>query len=262
MIQYDLSNRPRFSEIRRNLVSFDAISEQISATNMNITLPSGSMPTPNSMDLSFHNQLLSNLNKSIVVSDDVGKSVISGSIHDQKESHLFWAFSVSTVIAAELRRLIYRLRQKGYISPSVQENALKQADQINKSNRLMFELVCLINPRSPKLEDFFGSRAASQAASPTTVMERICYDGILRPAGWTRLPSIRRVTDILTEHKDSNQSMVTSIKFQPAFYNHPKSSRQSQAGILKQRFWRCHFRCRCPKKFLLDFALAVAQLKK
>jgi len=49
-------------------------------------------------------------------------------------------------------------------------------------------------------------------------MGRICFDGLLRPAGWTRLPSVRRITDLL----HSNQN-INSLNFEPVYYAHPIS---------------------------------------
>ena len=83
-------------------------------------------------------------------------SLISGSIHDQKESALCWAFCFSTVIRAELKRLIIKLADLGHISPQIKNDGLRWADQMNKDNRLLQELVCLVNPRSPKLTDLQG----------------------------------------------------------------------------------------------------------
>jgi len=83
----------------------------------------------------------------------------------------------------------------------------------------MFELICLINPRSPKLEDFFGNRETLQVAKSNVVMKRICFDGFLRPAGWTRLPTVRRITDLLTK-----SSRVSKIEFEPISYYHPQKN--------------------------------------
>ena len=81
----------------------------------------------------------------------------------------------------------------------------------------MFELVCLINPRSPKLDDFFGNRETLQVAKSNVVMKRICFDGFLRPAGWTRLPTVRRITDLL-----KSSSRISKIQFEPIYYAHPQ----------------------------------------
>ena len=50
------------------------------------------------------------------------------------------------------------------------------------------------------------------------VFDRICFEGFLRPAGWTRLPSVRRITDLLI----SGQK-IESIKFEPFYFLHPLS---------------------------------------
>mgnify|MGYP006945002971 CR=1 FL=1 len=80
-------------------------------------------------------------------------------------------------------------------------------------------LACLINPRSPKLDDFFGSREGLQVARSSTVMRRICFDGFLRPAGWTRLPTVRIITDLL-----NTSSSISKIEFKPNYYSHPLSN--------------------------------------
>ena len=233
MINTDPAKRPSYSEIRRRLRVVPEFVEQISLENINFPeeIPSSAMPSRQVYQLSFDIEALSIYQKSITVPDEFHQTLISGSIHDQKESHLCWAFSISTIIAAELRRIIHRLRQNGYISRSLFENALKMADQINKHNRLMFELVCLINPRSPKLEDFFGSRAEQQIASASTVMEILCYPGILRPPGWHRLPSVRRVMDIFNE-----ESMIEAFGFQPIYYMHPLCQRSKKYHYIKRAF--------------------------
>ena len=41
-------------------------------------------------------------------------------------------------------------------------------------------------------------------------------DGLLRPAGWTRLPAVRQVTDLLT-----GSSQIDSIEFEPVYFIHP-----------------------------------------
>ena len=48
-------------------------------------------------------------------------------------------------------------------------------------------------------------------------MNRICYEGVIRPAGWKRLPSIRRITDTLSK------CGIFSFKFEPIQFIHPKS---------------------------------------
>jgi len=142
-------------------------------------------------------------------------SLISGSIHDQKESALCWAFCFSTIIRAELKRLVMKLAALGRITIQVKNDALKWADQVNKDNRLLQELVCLVNPRSPKLTGLQG-KSSDQMAKLRTALERICYSGLLRPAGWKRLPSVRRVTDTLTD---------IEIEFKPKYYVHPMSTK-------------------------------------
>jgi len=82
----------------------------------------------------------------------------------------------------------------------------------------MYEIVCLITPRSPKLENFFGNRASFQTSNADKGLGRLSYDGIIRPPGWTRIPSIRRITNLLL-----NNQMIDEIEFEPAFFKHPMS---------------------------------------
>ena len=49
-------------------------------------------------------------------------------------------------------------------------------------------------------------------------MNRICYEGVIRPAGWKRLPSIRRITDTLSK------CGIFSFDFEPIRFIHPKSA--------------------------------------
>jgi len=51
-------------------------------------------------------------------------------------------------------------------------------------------------------------------------MARLCYDGLLRPAGWKRLPSIRRVTDLL--------ATMAELEFKPLYFIHPRSRRHTR----------------------------------
>ena len=171
-----------------------------------------------SLQLSFAIESISIFQKSINVSAQVHNSIISGSIHDQKESHLCWAFSTATVIRAELKRLVKILHQNGVLTAQEEDHILKEIDQMNKENRLMYEIVCLITPRSPKLENFFGNRASFQPSSADKGLGRLSYDGIIRPPGWTRIPSIRRITNTLL-----NNQMIDQIEFKPEFFKHPMS---------------------------------------
>jgi len=233
MIQYDPAKRPSYPEIRRRLRSVSEFVEQLSLENMNLPeeIPSSAMPSRQVYQMSFDVEPLSIYQNSITVPEEIHQTLISGSIHDQKQSHLCWAFSISTIIAAELRRIIHRLRQNGYISRTVSANAILMANQINKHNRLMFELVCLINPRSPKLEDFFGNRAEQQIASVSTVMEILCYPGILRPPGWHRLPSVRRVIDIIYD-----ENMIDAFTFEHIYYMHPSCQRSKKYDYINRAF--------------------------
>ena len=219
MIDYDTSRRPTLLEVRNKLMAISPISSRKTSQDFTTTFPAQDLPGQQTMQLSYGMESVFITQKTLQFSTQVHQSIISGSIHDQKESGLCWAFATSTVIRAELKRLIIRLERAGAINPQLADQALKITDQINKENRLMFELVCLINPRSPKMEDFFGNRETLQKARSGRVMRRICFDGFLRPAGWTRLPTVRRITDLL-----NTSSFISKIEFKPKDYAHPLSN--------------------------------------
>ena len=176
------------------------------------------LPATQTLQLSYALENIPIVDQSVIQSALAHSSLVSRFSHNQKDSNLCWAFSISTVIRGELKRLILNLANRNYISAQLKEDALKWADQINKENRLVKELVCLVNPRSPKLEDFYQNRSSLQVARTTTIFERICYPGLLRPAGWKMLPSVRRVTDLLT----GVNSGISEIHFHPDNYLHPK----------------------------------------
>ena len=219
MVDYEPSRRPTLLEVQNKLRALSPINNPKSHQDFNAGFPARDPPGQQSMKLSYGMESVFITQKSLQFSTQVHQSIISGSIHDQKESGLCWAFATSTVVRAELKRLIIRLEKAGAITRQLAEQALKITDQINKENRLMFELVCLINPRSPKMEDFFANRETLQVARTGTVMRRICFDGFLRPAGWTRLPTVRRITDLL-----NTSLLISKIEFQPNYYSHPLSN--------------------------------------
>ena len=223
-IDYDPSKRPDISQVQTELAIIlltppPIITSRISIASLNVTLPNSVLPSLQSRNLSLQMETLSIIQKSIQLSNQIHPSIISGFVHDQRDSHLCWAFSTSTVIRAELKRVIILLHQNGIITAQERDQAFAQADQMNKENRLLFELVCLVNPRSPKLADFLPGRAGFQTSKLSTVMGRICFDGLLRPAGWTRLPSVRRVTDVFTKWNYT----INSFYFKPIYFGHPLS---------------------------------------
>ena len=181
MIEFDPKNRPTFSEIRSALNLLPNIPSQI-----NLSLPRSAQPGFQSLQLSFGMESLSIIQKSIQLSTQVHQSIVSGLIHDQKESHLCWAFATSTVIRAELKRLVTILDQNGIFDSQEIDIILKNIDQMNKENRLMYEVICLVTPRSPKLENFFGIPSLLQTSAPNKGLGRLCYDGVIRVGMYTR----------------------------------------------------------------------------
>jgi len=221
MIRYDPIDRPYLPKVKKELESLPEIPNRLTLSSLNLTMLRTSLPQQQLLQLSFALEELSIVQKTVVQSQMPHASVISGSIHDQKESSLCWAFCFSTVIRAELKRLVMKLAGLGHISIQVKHDALKWADQVNKEDRLLNELVCLVNPRSPKLTDRQGKNS-DQMAKPRTALERICYNGLLRPAGWKRLPSVRRVTDTLTG---------IEIELKPKYYLHPMSNKTGHEPV-------------------------------
>ena len=194
MIDFDPTKRPTFASIKTDLTNLQSYRR---TTISNLNLPSIAKPGHQSRQLSFGMKTVSIIQKPIQISANIHTSMISGWIHDQKDSYLCWAFAVCTVIRTELKRIIITLYEKKIIDDQFKKQILFQIDQTNKEARLLFELVSLVNPRSPQLEDFRQNREKFQSASSETVMERICYDGLLRPAGWTRMTPFFRSTYFL-----------------------------------------------------------------
>ena len=221
MIRYDPIDRPYLPKVKKELESLPEIPNRLTLSSLNLTMLRTSLPQQQLLQLSFALEELSIVQKTVVQSQMPHASVISGSIHDQKESSLCWAFCFSTVIRAELKRLVMKLADLGHISIKVKNDALKWADQANKEDRLLQELVCLVNPRSPKLTDLQG-RNTEQMAKLRTALGRICHSGLLRPAGWKRLPSVRRVTDTLAG---------IEIQFKPKYYTHPMSNKTGHEPV-------------------------------
>ena len=110
MLNYDPYVRPTLVDVKRELMALSPISNRKSRRDFNTTIPSENLPGHQSRQLSYGMDSIFITQTSIQISSHVHQSIISGSIHDQKESSLCWAFATATVIRAELKRLIIRLR--------------------------------------------------------------------------------------------------------------------------------------------------------
>ena len=110
MIDYHPSKRPTISDVRAKLMAIPSITNRRSHSSFNIGVLMQNLPDVETQQLSYGRESVFITQKSIQISRQVHQSIISGSIHDQKGSSLCWAFATSTVIRAEIKRLIIRLR--------------------------------------------------------------------------------------------------------------------------------------------------------
>jgi len=118
-IQYDPSMRPSLELVRRHLEILSPIHSQLSVADPYLNIPDESYPQllqATEIDLSHQMVTLSILRKSYSESINQHHSMISGSIHDQRESGLCWAFCMSTCIRTELKRLVRKLLNADFIS--------------------------------------------------------------------------------------------------------------------------------------------------
>lgn len=206
MIQFDPAARPTLENVRMDLEKFLSVSGRQSLSDLNLpTKKSKKSSRNNTLKLKF--DALSMVNITVTPSITPHDSIISGTIHDQQESGLCWAFSFSSLIRGELKRFIRRLMIAKRITIEVEAETLKLVDQLNKNNRLMHELVCLVVPRNPKLSNLSDTAQIEQRAGSDCV-DKICSESLLRPAGWTRLPSIRRITDKLIFSSEGNLNRI------------------------------------------------------
>ena len=92
----------------------------------------------------------------------------------------------------------------------------------------MYEIICLVVPRSPKLLPS-GTRWHHQMAAIDYAFGTLCSPGMLRPAGWKRLPSIRRITDKLALQFEVN---TVEFEFKHVRYFHPLSPHIENGDLL------------------------------
>ena len=190
MIQFDPSARPSLPAVAGLLRNLPPIIVRKTISKMSNTLS-------NTIQSSFKGLQFFNL--SIMPSVQLHSSIISGSINDQKQSVFSWSFSLGSIIIEELKRLISKLAHAKWITGDIAAKALSVPDTLKLQNSLMNELVCLVLSRNSKRDNLnSGTQFSGQDC-----FEKICSKALLRPAGWTRLPSVRRITDHLTKKSKS-----------------------------------------------------------
>jgi len=121
MVNYDPNLRPTFAQIKQDL-------GQVSPVNGNpVHLAAWATPGAQTLNLSFGLKSVSIAKKPVHPSAKIHPSIISGKIHDQKDSNLCWAFSASSVLQSEVKRIIHRLHKKSKISKKVFDETIKLA---------------------------------------------------------------------------------------------------------------------------------------
>ena len=170
-------------------------------SSLHLKLPTNSNLRANTLKLKFEGVPLVNI--TVTPSTQPHRSIISWSIHNQLESGLCWAFAFSSLIRGELKRLIRKLAATGLITTSKENETIRLTDKLNTENRLMNEIVCLVVPRNPKLVNV--GKAEDQMIYGKSSMDKICFPSLMRPAGWKRLPSVRTITDKLTDSRTTGK---------------------------------------------------------
>ena len=76
---------------------------------------------------------------------------------------------------------------------------MKDANNLNRDNKLQNELVKLVVPRSGKLTN--PSNSQFQVANLIGAIEKICFPSLLLDEGWTRLPSLTAILNNVSGSK-------------------------------------------------------------
>ena len=203
MIQYKPFDRPTLTEVKTQLEKLPLMESRKTISNLHLKLDSAKASRGNTLKLKFEGLPLVNI--TVTPSTQPHRSIISGSVHNQLESGLCWAFAFSSLIRGVLKRLIRKLAASGLITNSIENETLRLTDMMNTDNKLMNEIVCLVVPRNPKLQNV--GRAEDQQAGKSSI-DKICYPSLMRPAGWKQLPSVRRVTDKPTGQYNSMKGIL------------------------------------------------------
>ena len=201
MIQYDPADRPTLTEVKTELKKLPQMESRKTVSSLHLKLPTNSNLRANTLKLKFEGVPLVNI--TVTPSTQPHRSIISWSIHNQLESGLCWAFAFSSLIRGELKRLIRKLAATGLITTSKENETIRLTDKLNTENRLMNEIVCLVVPRNPKLVNV--GKAEDQMIYGKSSMDKICFPSLMRPAGWKRLPSVRTITDKLTDSRTTGK---------------------------------------------------------
>ena len=93
------------------------------------------------------------------------------------------------------------------------------ANNLNKDKRLLKEILFLAIPRSPKLDHSNDATAVLQAAYLPVAVDKICSNSLLLEAGWSRLPSLRRIVNkfpreiklTMNEYYVNNSTRTTKV---------------------------------------------------
>ena len=101
--------------------------------------------------------------------------------------------SFPTLIQAEWFRVVKAGLYQGSLEFLTAERTFALIDDLTTNNHLMYEIIHLVSPRSAKLENLDCAKSQLQAAIIEQQIQRLCFSGVLRPAGWSRIPSLRDI---------------------------------------------------------------------
>ena len=145
-----------------------------------------------------------------VSTETVNFKKISSECRNQKDSYFCWAFTLSTLIKHELKRLVMTLGlTENIIDETKMKELLKLVNKLNENEQLLKELVCLVIPRKLKFSSITHSKGLGQTASVVGALEKLCNESVIKDAGWKRLPSI----NIITEQLPGKCTVIMHILF-------------------------------------------------
>ena len=101
------------------------------------------------------------------------------------------------MLASELRNLVIKLVTKENDREEIVKKLLfSKIENLNNTGNLRNELLLLVVPRNLKLT---GSNInfVDQASTVSGAIEKLCYESVIRDAGWKRIPSIVDIFTIL-----------------------------------------------------------------
>mgnify|MGYP000443330743 CR=1 FL=1 len=209
MVQFDPEKRPTFDHVRKKLQNF--------TPSVVIKLSCGSDVT----ELGQTMAKLSVVDRSIIIPDEVESKIVSAADRDQKDSGFCWAFSTTKLLAAETRIFIKNLEESGIIDENTAEKALRSAATLNEGNRLVNEIICLLRPTNPKMENISDEQLISQTALLRTQIKKLCTKTMLKSEGWKQLPSLVTIFEIIIA--GSEISSIDEIELLTETFQHPLS---------------------------------------